>query len=166
MASTEIPTAFYMAAPLIREYLLGLFAREVGVGIMLGDGMLTPYNPVPFLSLVLENLDTTALTVTEAYNHTTGYPSEHSLQGEIFLFLRSAFTALKKAGGTHWTALMEAKNLRTGAKRADLLLFDGNRILIELKAAREFNTIGTLLLYNFLFTLLFRYCARGCRTGG
>ena len=118
---------------------------------MLEEEMLVSSCPVDFLTVVLEHLDTRALQLAESYNSTTNYPAEHAFQGEIFLFLSSAFKALQKAGKTHWTALMEAKNLMTGAKRADLLLFDGRRILVELKAAQEFDK-GMFLCFASLST--------------
>ncbi len=76
-------------------------------------------------------MDKRILLAQEAHNRTSKYPSEYVLQGEMFIVLRRAC----QLAGKRWTALLEAKSSMPASKRGDILLYDVQRIIFELKCA-------------------------------
>ena len=74
------------------------------------------------------------LRAPEVQNKTTKYTSEYTFQSECFAILRSAL----KVETSFWYIFVEAKNVFSSNNRADLLLRNGKKMLIELKAAGYF----------------------------
>jgi len=71
-------------------------------------------------------------------NKTTNFPSEYAFQGELFSVLRSALQQYRE----DYFVMLEAKKDR---KRADLLVKNGKKIVIEVKSAAYFwSTASTL----------------------
>lgn len=127
---------FRIASPLMRQFILETFFKcsmNFTIPPNFEDLLKKPFELVCW-AVQLFNSD--ALCQEEVKNRSTSFPSEMAFQAELFLVLRSAFEQLEKISpnSMRWLTLLEAKNIHSRARRADLLILDGARHLFELKA--------------------------------
>jgi len=72
-------------------------------------------------------------------NKTTNFPPEFAFQGELFAVLRQAFGRFPG----NYIVMLEAKS--GGNKRADIIVQNGTKIVIETKAAQPFSGSNSVL---------------------
>jgi len=97
------------------------------------------------IDFIVHHINSDNLSEKECWNTTSAFPSEYALQGEMFSVLREVLAPLPpvpKRGP--WTVLLEAKS-KGSSGRADILLQDGRRILIELKSNQYYDGMQDLL---------------------
>jgi len=126
---------FCLTSPVLRQILL-----EKCYPLQLGIPFKPDYlnNPLDLVAFMVSNLHAETLNERECWNKTTKFPSEYTFQAEFYAILREALCHTPPAQTGPWTVLVEAKTLGSN-KRADILIQNGNRVLIEIKADQQYH---------------------------
>lgn len=153
---------FELSAPLIYQILLEkCYSRKAIVTPFLTDDVFA--SMASLVEYLASNIETrNVIEVTQgSKNRTTNFPSEYIFQAEFFSVLRENFRLLPPALNAHpWTVLVEAKAMGSSS-RADILIQDGIRILLELTVMKgihlhrlPFLTCKTWVIKQFLRNVL------------
>jgi len=121
---------FCLTSPVLRQILL-----EKCYSLRLRLPFKADYlkNPLDLIAFMVSNLCAENLNERECWNKTTKFPSEYTFQAEFYAILREALREVPPTQTGPWTVLVEAKTMGNNC-RADILIQNGNRILIEIKA--------------------------------
>ena len=131
---------FTFSAPLMRQLVIWQIQPIRGV-TALHSYELTHLSLIDVVKQIITDMDSSTLLHPQAqkqcvinrHGGTGKFPSEFAFQAEFYVTLR---LAIREAGvecgmKNTWLALLEAKS---GAKRADLLIINGRRMVIEFKS--------------------------------
>eukprot|EP01119_Soliformovum_irregulare_P020757 TRINITY_DN677_c0_g5_i1.p1 TRINITY_DN677_c0_g5~~TRINITY_DN677_c0_g5_i1.p1 ORF type:complete len:614 (-),score=73.92 TRINITY_DN677_c0_g5_i1:182-1849(-) len=131
---------FVLSCPLFHYLLLNHFYLGIRT-LAFGDVLITPETQEHLMShlpdlatLIIQHIDYGKLWQVEILNvggGGVGTPSEHQLQAECFAVLASYFRYFKPS---QWFVSIETKIGDHKQRRADILLRNGKRVLIELKS--------------------------------
>ncbi|KYQ91639.1 hypothetical protein DLAC_07413 [Tieghemostelium lacteum] len=119
---------FYLSSPLVREFLLAKYYRNVGT-VNFPDHW--EENIIPFLKEIVRHLRSREFPLPETQNFTTKFTSEYTFQAEIFAIIKNGINGLYNSP---YVISIEAKTSGMGHRRADILVRNGKRIIFELKS--------------------------------